>query len=252
MTEPTLLQQARHFYDASDTLLMRGVPGVEAASLRNAVGRMLQHLEHLEQREEAMRAPAQVPSERQVNELIREASAHVVNVAIKTQVPGDIPWTPPGQCDGAKCAQCGEDGAHLNHAPYFNRASHPFVRPAAADGPAFADLDLDALQKLCDAATQGPWKHVGEGVVAAPNYATIASVADGAFIAAARDALPKLIELVRKTQPIADIVDQAPRCPKCHKAWLGERSHTMRRCVSDAFGNGCGVVWERGEAAHAR
>lgn len=73
-------------------------------------------------------------------------------------------------------------------------------------------LDLDALQALCDAATSGPWEYDGPRLaIFTPGRLGVcefvdsdveqaADDANGAFIAAARDALPKLIAEVRRLQ----------------------------------------------------
>jgi hypothetical protein len=69
-------------------------------------------------------------------------------------------------------------------------------------------LDLDALQRLCDAATPGPWDG-GSAIVENCDGLTVcefsdpaadASERDADFICAARDALPKLIARVRELE----------------------------------------------------
>lgn len=84
------------------------------------------------------------------------------------------------------------------------------------------DKDLDELQKLCDSATPGPWESLG-GSVWHPksNHSSVCDVDAGAgddtlpdarFIAASRDALPKLIAEVRQlladARCLADFVRQ--------------------------------------------
>jgi hypothetical protein len=65
----------------------------------------------------------------------------------------------------------------------------------AASEPA---LDLDELQRLCDAATEGPWSYDGAGRVT--GCGPLMPEGDAQFIAAARDALPKLIARVQQLQ----------------------------------------------------
>jgi hypothetical protein len=259
MTEPTLLQQARQRLDMA--LEVHGV--VRAANIGIALDRVLQYLE---QRETAMRGPAQVPSEPKC----------------KAGYPGCdcASFDPPGR--EPKCKGCGwERRRHNGHPePHEFEPEMPdeehvrlqrelagmrgqfksfdldldSTRRGKLDAP--ADLDLDELQKLCDAATPGKWEADDAGYVRDEDGDELfervgpGRVADGRLVAAARDALPKLIELVRKVQPITDVVDRAPRCPKCHKSWLGERGHTMRKCVDDLFGSGCRNVWQREESVH--
>lgn len=73
-------------------------------------------------------------------------------------------------------------------------------RPADADGP-----DLDALKRLCDAATPGPWTVDGPWGVgqvwttpaeSGERIADSVSDADAEFIAAARTAVPQLLARV--------------------------------------------------------
>lgn len=75
-------------------------------------------------------------------------------------------------------------------------------------------LDLDALEALCDGATPGPWKVVDAHTVMDPAGFCVAGTeweSDGAFIAAARDAVPALITRLRAAeartawQPIASV-----------------------------------------------
>lgn len=80
------------------------------------------------------------------------------------------------------------------------------------------ELDLDVLQRLADAATEGPWKWTHEpgaddGALESPSeegYVLCAhglhtegfidvGVADAEFIAAARSAVPALLDRVRET-----------------------------------------------------
>lgn len=107
-----------------------------------------------------------------------------------------------------------------------------------------ADLDLDTLQRLCDAAAPGPWTlhDVNEGTGTPPAW-HIANDAyhnpsdDGAdafgtfldfgyredaeFIAAARTAMPELIAEVRRLQAVADAAKAlraADALPRGHDA----------------------------------
>lgn len=68
------------------------------------------------------------------------------------------------------------------------------------------DLDLDHLQALADAATEGPWTaravypflvEQGDAGFVSTNLAD-STAADAAFIAAARTAVPELIAEVRR------------------------------------------------------
>jgi hypothetical protein len=79
---------------------------------------------------------------------------------------------------------------------------------------AMSDLDLPALKKLCEAATPGPWAvHIGEGkdsrhwcgtgplhFESATETYLNNSRCDAQFIAAARTALPELIEQMGKLE----------------------------------------------------
>lgn len=86
---------------------------------------------------------------------------------------------------------------------------------AAAMAPSGDAPDLDALQALCDAATPGPWSTDAAGEVRDEDddvlCTTFGTVADGFFIAAARDALPKLIAEVRRLRTKLDnVFDDSP------------------------------------------
>ena len=58
---------------------------------------------------------------------------------------------------------------------------------------------LDELERLCEAATPGPWTlDESESGLIGPHCEPIVEACDALFIAAARDALPKLIAEVRR------------------------------------------------------
>jgi hypothetical protein len=135
-----------------------------------AIERLALYLKLLEQREAAMRGPAQVPT---ASTLQRYTSA--------AQVPGEpIP----------------KRGQTVQEAYESMRAATPA-------------LDLDELQRLCDAATPGPWD-VEDGVVLR-KVGDVIFVEDAAFIAAARDALPKLIARVRELEARVNEADYLDR-----------------------------------------
>lgn len=83
-------------------------------------------------------------------------------------------------------------------------------------------MTIDELEKLEKAATPGPWAEE-EGDVMGPgdvngyaNWITSdAEQADAALIAAARNALPELLRIVRH---LAEAEDPVPHdtCPLCH------------------------------------
>lgn len=85
------------------------------------------------------------------------------------------------------------------------------ARAERGKATAAPDADLAELQRLCDAATSGPWEYADDasqvlfgkgthgGVVCEfPDPAADATENDANFIAASRDALPKLIAEVRQ------------------------------------------------------
>ena len=78
--------------------------------------------------------------------------------------------------------------------------------------------ELDRLQGLCDGATAGPWgfdieygrvyQDSGDGLILAIE---IESIADRAFIAAARTAMPALISEVRRLQERCEAAERDMR-----------------------------------------
>lgn len=71
-----------------------------------------------------------------------------------------------------------------------------------------SDLELEAIQRRCDATTPGPWKSMVEGRDHTSGDSFIltggedfdlagATIADLEFIAAARQDIPKLLEEIR-------------------------------------------------------
>lgn len=172
MTEPTLLQQARLFLESVDD---QETPQWQAQDcmlqiLESWVAKALplQPMSVGYEREAAMREPAQVPG---FDELLKASSFGTPDVeALSAQIPNEV----------------------------VQRIV------ARADELAAESADLDELQRLCDAATPGPWT-VDGAYVECP-LGTVAVCTDGAtkpqpeacFMAAARDALPKLIAEVRR------------------------------------------------------
>lgn len=64
--------------------------------------------------------------------------------------------------------------------------------------------EIARLRDLCERATDGPWEYAGYGLVMSKEYdAKVchqATRGDAEFIAAARDALPKLLDEVERLQ----------------------------------------------------
>jgi len=209
MTESTLLQQARDHFEASSRQ-----PEARRRQLERVAFDLL--LQHLEQQHAAMRGPAQVPGE-------------------------------------PRCKVCGCVEWSLAHALSVNESAHEFVLP----GVPVAALDLDELQRLCDAATPGPWKF-GDGYawftvdgpdgreVCETGDATDAAHHDGAFIAAARDALPKLIAEVRRLREAERVnrlwIPAARRNAICFACNLKRNRSVCGDCRSRLREDDCGVL----------
>lgn len=108
-------------------------------------------------------------------------------------------------------------------------------------------LDLDALRKLCDEATSGPWEvridRYDPVVVGAGSnwphgdddaYATAYRLADAKFLAAARSAVPALIaEVDRLRRQISELADDLASTSKLdgtlHPAALSAYFSAARR-----------------------
>jgi hypothetical protein len=95
------------------------------------------------------------------------------------------------------------------------RARAPSDPPSTDAGEAFAGY-LDELERLCNAASPGPWMldaH-GDGLTAAngdpiaETWSGTRRLHDARFIKAARHALPKLIATVRELQAELELVHQ--------------------------------------------
>jgi len=115
------------------------------------------------------------------------------------------------------------------------------VRAPAAAVPGERDLggsDLDALQALCDEATSGPWDGEygdydcltapdGQAVVIMGGYRDAGTHQRNArFVAAARDALPKLIAEVRRLRTM-------PVCSECNDLREGARCGACGEFIED-------------------
>jgi hypothetical protein len=191
-----------------------GTPDVEAVSAstpKEVVERILARADALNA------AAAQVPSEPKC----AECGGDRAYWPHSTTPPSEAmhhPFQPSGlpvpgeqsQADRKHCANCGSD----THAVCYS------------DPVTDAPLDLAELQRLCDRATRGPWRIDEDGDLRAGGEAphglcTLAVLrspcpvvdnscgvneADVAFIAAARDALPKLIAQVRQLQADARVL----------------------------------------------
>lgn len=109
------------------------------------------------------------------------------------------------------------------------RARGPGEPPSNDDHEALAGY-LDELERLCDAATPGPWSDANweisgpdrEVIFDIPDVAADVAQADAAFVAAARHALPKLIAKVRELQAELDRIDKRLR-------WETTRDDSERR-----------------------
>jgi len=222
MTEPTLLQQARRSVADAYSYLGATSTGGLREILRATELLML----HLEQREAAMRGPAQVPGEPKCKVCGRSEpqafhspayaddddyhdfepeTPDEARVRLQRELSNmagqfksfdlDLEQTRRGRLDEPKCQAC--ERPKSEHIAGW----HSFVPPDV--------LDLDALQRLCDAATPGPWTSERGSVWGSSTRLSVCDVelgstqddlADALFIAAARDALPKLIARVRQLE----------------------------------------------------
>jgi hypothetical protein len=188
MAEPTLLPQARQRLE-----MAKAVPYAERSArvfhIGIAVDRILQYLEKP--------VPQQVPGPNE---------APLVTAATRDQVER---WPQVRQAR----RELGElvDGVHER----IRRGGEPELSEQEIQNEIDA-LDLDALQKLCDAATPAPWDcDFGDyNVLLAPDGERVMVAAgdrhwathqfNASFIAAARDALPKLIAEVRQLRKERD------------------------------------------------
>lgn len=95
------------------------------------------------------------------------------------------------------------------------------------------------LRRLCDAATAGPWRHIPWHIAEGPSQVRVEagwllcelpSDADAAFIAAAREWLPRLLDIASQGEwrPSTD----APLGVKVEIAWVGGPVNIARRDVT--------------------
>ena len=231
MAEPTLLQQARQRID-----MAKHTPAAEQDARVAQVGIAVEYiLQHLEQRDAAASGPAQVPTASMTREALglgpavdcadcgnrEEYASHfrredyhhfrrgepkpaAVTLHDLVLHPGESRDLP----DGRHLHNRGQTALFINLRTNTVRMAPP---PTVA-----SDLDLDELQRLCDAAMCGPWVldedgdlraggRAPHGLYAVATLLAPATTEDSAdsndatarFIAAARDALPKLIARVR-------------------------------------------------------
>ncbi len=81
--------------------------------------------------------------------------------------------------------------------------------------------EIGALAALTAIATPGPWEAIDEEVITSasrdPNVLNIDAVftQDAAFVAAARNAMPALLEEARRAQTIG-----IQACPNCGREWF--------------------------------
>lgn len=203
----TLLQQARLFLEESDA---QDTPQWQVLDCM---------LQYLAQRHADASGPARTPGElrckvcggpvfsytgRCVASCINECRPPTVTLHDLVLTPGERKALP----DGRELINHGSATLYVNLRDNTARYDAP---PSTAVG----DLDLDALQRLCDAATPGPWVYsellasIGgrDGALVcamttsrldeAGDEQNPQAAADGEFLEAARDALPKLIAKVR-------------------------------------------------------
>ncbi|MEV4846109.1 hypothetical protein AB0K20_23190 [Micromonospora matsumotoense] len=153
---------------------------------------------------------------------------------------------------GRVCRDCGATSG-LVMRPYG-----PLDPPEYECADGCPPLDLDALDALAAAATDGPWTAHPDGLVWSPLIGDPVSGSvlpeDAALIAAARNALPALVAEVRQhraaQQPTAPAAEPSDRqlLAAAHR-WA--RTHGWRvtwRGWADGLSDGTvGVGWEHGE-----
>jgi hypothetical protein len=214
MSAPTLLEMARqHMRNAEAAVIAEGRVPRHALELRYTLECVLQHLEA---REAAMRGPAQTPGEPNSP---CEVCGRLTGGCCTTMKRPDMEQLLKASSLGAPDIE-----AISAHTP------KEVVERILARADAIAvEIDLDALQKLCDEATPGPWKMCpkrvyfiapdgspvcdvddfdnygpielrGHGAEVSGNRPAGSMDANADFICAARDALPKLIAKVRELQ----------------------------------------------------
>ena len=114
-------------------------------------------------------------------------------------------------------------------------------------------IDLDALQRSCDAATAGPWwtddvghdgyGPDGDGLAVIVDTVMTSAPANAALIAAARNALPALIAEVRALLVAVRIINEdrearglalAAECAHADRlaAWMTLAPHRLKECCS--------------------
>lgn len=215
MAEPLLADARKHL---DETFGLVGTEQQRIGRLSIAVARILRYLE---ERHEAGRAPQVVPEPRQVpahstaeqiaalagvvvepQPLVTPEEAARVDVAVGEQFARAKQKTAEM---AAKLDAASEQRALRDSAPAQPEVTSTDVM---LDAAAERTLDLDALHALCDRATPGPWRFDDCDRMVRNELAIVvcdvdcgsqeADAADGSFIAAARDALPKLIAEVRR------------------------------------------------------
>jgi hypothetical protein len=218
VTKPTLLQQARQSFDYA-----RALPDAQAnarfAHVGVAVNRILQHLE---QQHADSSGPARTPGEPRCKVCGDVADSAPHRFGSDDHVKHDFVPNDSTADDRVAALEAMSEAHDHNIATLFRDLEglqKPARTPSTAAVPA---LDLDALQRLCDAATCGPWEADDGSMTVRSDDVVVCDVdtglregdlADAAFISAARDALPKLIARVRELQAeadkLCDLCDQA-------------------------------------------
>lgn len=103
-------------------------------------------------------------------------------------------------------------------------------------------LDLDKLKKLSDAATPGPWTNYNNGIYRAAAHhggnvcdicpETVEHKANAEFIAAARTAVPQLIEEVEKQREMIEKLEDVLRWYACLKSEIHHLNRGMGQILS--------------------
>lgn len=211
MAEPTLLQQAR------ERLLSARIDGCDPAGFAALVGAVDYTLQLIESwvANAVPSTPMSIGYEQQ-RALVLAAPPMLVHAELAI-APGETFTLPQGSALGDAVTNRSHAVVHLNVVERTVRMEAPSTPSNAADASA---LDLDALQRLCDAATPGPWEYDPDAK--AVSYDVLGHLAgwvcdvhelqiegartrerNAAFIAAARDALPKLIAEVKLHREVA-------------------------------------------------
>lgn len=199
MSEATpveLLQQARLLLESVDD---QATPQWQAQDCM---------LTYLEQRHADGSGPAKTPEQLRVASTLQRYTSPEPVVSLEVVSPESI----PDYTREPKCKVCGCLAWSVAHS--VSSDAHAFVPPD--DAPADSDaVDINALQRLCDAASDAPWFMQEGDVWCSPSgdsqqeyivgLVRALDFNDGAFIAAARDALPKLIARVRELEALLEV-----------------------------------------------